>query len=231
MSYKKSRLSIAAAITLAYAGTCAALPPPGYDIHSAKLAAATAGTAATTAGTTAAAPAAAPAVVTAATPVAASLAASTTAAGATTPPSTHIPVDTLPRYAAPHVNFVVVVVSDFARGLAFYEQVLGMHERGRAQPDLRNFEVIVGFDDNPLSGGISVKYRGGVVEPKGNGSSAINLVVRDLAGIVGRVAAGGGTVVLPLARHDSAAMSYSFAIVKDPDGNVIELVEYHKGAK
>ena len=140
-------------------------------------------------------------------------------------------VDTLPRYAAPHFNFVVVVVSDPKRGLNFYEKALGMHERGRAQPDLKNFEVIVGFDDNPMSTGISVKYRNGVVNPKGNGSSAINLVVHDLAGIVGRVVPNGGSIVLPLARNDSATMSYSFAIVKDPDGNEIEMVEYHKGAK
>ena len=142
-----------------------------------------------------------------------------------------LPIDTLPRGAATHFNFVVVVVADFDRAFTFYTKALGMHERGRAQPDLKNFEVIVGYDNNLLTAGISIKYRNGLPNPRGNGSSAINLVVKDLAEMVGRVVPNGGKIVFPLARSDTPKASYSFAIVEDPDGNTIELVEYHKIAK
>ncbi len=141
-----------------------------------------------------------------------------------------LPIDTLPRVAATHFNFVVVGVADVDRALAFYTNVLGMHERGRAQPDLKNYEVIVGFDDHPTTTGISIKYRNGPPQPRGNGSSALNLVVQDLAAVVTRVVPKGGKIVLPLTRSDKPKRSYSFAIVEDPDGNVIELVEYHKAA-
>ena len=151
----------------------------------------------------------------------------------TLPPSTAVPlpVDTLPRVAATHINFVVVVAADIDRAVAFYTKALGMHERGRAQPDLKNFEVTVGYDNNPQTAGISIKYRNGLANPRGNGSSAINLVVVDLAAMVERVTQSGGKIVLPLARGDTPKASYSFAIVEDPDGNTIELVEYHWIAK
>ncbi len=141
---------------------------------------------------------------------------------------TAVPVDTLPRTAATHFNFVVVVVSDVDRAFAFYTDVLGMRERGRAIPDKKHFEIIVGFDDNPTMPGISIKYRNGPPNPRGNGSSAINLVVKDLAAIVARVVPMGGKIVLPLMRSDTPKMSNSFAIIEDPDGNMIELVEYHR---
>ena len=139
-----------------------------------------------------------------------------------------LPIDTLPRHAQPHFNFVVVGITDAARALAFYTQVLGMRERGRAQPDLKYFEIIVGFDNAPLTTAISLKYRNGPPQPRGNGSSALNLVVKDLQAMVGKVEAMGGKVTLPYLRKESPAMAYGFAVIEDPDGNVIELVEYFR---
>lgn len=142
-----------------------------------------------------------------------------------------IPVDTLPRFATPHFNFVTVVVSDANRALAFYTQALGMKERGRAQPDMKFFEIVVGFDDAPLTTGISLTYRGGVANPAGNGSSSINLVVKDLASIMAKVNAAGGQIVDGIQRIASAKVDYSMAHIKDPDGNAIELIEYHRIGK
>ena len=152
------------------------------------------------------------------------------AVGASTaaPPPPLPPFDNLPRHAQPHFNFVVVGVADAERAIAFYTQVLGMRERGRAQPDMQHFEVIVGFDDQPLTPGISLKYRNGPPQPRGNGSSALNLVVTGLQTRVAKVVAMGGRVNVPYARRDTPRLSYGFAVIEDPDGNVIELVEYFR---
>ncbi len=144
------------------------------------------------------------------------------------PPSRPLPFDNLPRHAQTHFNFVVLGVADAERAIAFYTQVLGMRERGRAQPDMQHYEVIVGFDDQPLTPGISLKYRNGPPQPRGNGSSALNLVVTGLQARVAQVAAFGGKVTLPYVRKDSPKLAYGYAVVEDPDGNVIELVEYHR---
>lgn len=138
-----------------------------------------------------------------------------------------VPIDTLPRHPETHLNFVVVGVADAERALAFYSTVLGMHERGRAQPDLHHFEIIVGFDDQPLTPGISLKFRG-IPTPRGNGSSALNLVVKGLPRRVADVERMGGKITLPYVRRDTPALSYGYAVIEDPDGNAIELVEYHR---
>jgi predicted enzyme related to lactoylglutathione lyase len=138
------------------------------------------------------------------------------------------PVDTLPRIAAPHFNFLTLVVADFDRAFAFYTAVLGMKERGRAQPNAQFYEVVMGFDQQPLTTGISLSWRNGPPAVRGNGASSINLVVRDLAGILTRVERYGGKLVTPLTRADGPRVAYSLARVEDPDGNALELVEYHR---
>jgi predicted enzyme related to lactoylglutathione lyase len=141
------------------------------------------------------------------------------------------PVDTLPRNAAPHFNFLTLVVADFDRAFAFYTAVLGMKERGRAQPNAQYYEVVMGFDQQPLSTGISLSWRNGPPAVRGNGASSINLVVQDLAGILTRVTRFGGRVVTPLTRADGPRVTYSLARIEDPDGNALELVEYHRIAQ
>jgi predicted enzyme related to lactoylglutathione lyase len=141
------------------------------------------------------------------------------------------PQDTLPRVAKPHVNFVTLRVADFDRAFAFYSRALGMRERGRAMPSADLFEVVMGFDTAPTSGGISLTYQKSANFPGANGSSSVNLVVRDLASILSRVPANGGQVTTPLVRGKTAKADYSLARVTDPDGNALELVEYHHIAR
>ena len=136
-------------------------------------------------------------------------------------------LDTLPRVARPHLNFVSLVITDLERSLKFYTGALRLRERGRAMPNTEFFEVVLGFDNSPVTAGISLTYRQGVAEPRGNGSSSINLVVKDLAGILQRVSMLGGKITQPLQRASSAYATYSLARVEDPDGNALELVEYH----
>ncbi len=145
-----------------------------------------------------------------------------------TPASEFTPRDTLPRYPAPHFNFVTLVVGDFDRAFAFYTQVLPLHERGRAMPNPDNFEVVLGFDNQPLTAGISLTVRREQPAVRGSGASSLNLVVRDLAGILARVPAGGGRILMPLQRGRTAKADYSLARITDPDGNTLELVEYHR---
>jgi hypothetical protein len=85
------------------------------------------------------------------------------------PQAGSVAVDTLPRLAVPHFNFLTLVVADFDRAFAFYSQVLGMHERGRAQPSADFFEVVMGFDQQLLSTGISLAWRNGPPQVRGNG--------------------------------------------------------------
>ena len=139
--------------------------------------------------------------------------------------------DTLPRVAKPHVNFVTLRVADFDRAFAFYSRALGMRERGRAMPNADLFEVVMGFDTAPTSGGISLTYHKGEVVTRGNGSSSVNLVVRNLAAILSRVPANGGQITTPLVHGKTAKAEYSLARVTDPDGNALELVEYHRIAR
>lgn len=138
------------------------------------------------------------------------------------------PLDTLPRVATPHINFVTLLVSDGERALNFYTEVLGMKERGRAEPNERFREIVVGYDLAPLAAGLSLTYRNGPPNPRGNGGSSINLVVLELAKIMSKVVAAGGHVVQPLVRADLPAVSYSIARIQDLDGNALELVEYHR---
>jgi predicted enzyme related to lactoylglutathione lyase len=139
-----------------------------------------------------------------------------------------LPIDTLPRVAVTHFNFVTLRVADMARALRFYSEALHMHERGRGQPDLRNYEVIVGYDDVPTGTAISLTYRDGVTEPRGNGSSSINLVVTNLREIVDRVVPLGGKITAPVQRVDGRSVAYSSARIEDPDGNALELIEYRR---
>ena len=145
-----------------------------------------------------------------------------------TPAADFTPRDTLPRNRLPHLNFVTLVVSDFDRAFAFYTQVLPLHERGRAMPNPDNFEVVLGFDNQPLTPGISLTIRREQPTVRGTGASSLNLVVRDLAGILARVPAGGGRILMPLQRGRTAKADYSLARIADPDGNTLELVEYHR---
>ena len=141
------------------------------------------------------------------------------------------PIDTLPRIATPHFNFLTLVVANFDRAFAFYTTALGMKERGRAQPNAQFYEVVVGFDQQPQSTGISLSWRNGPPAVRGSGASSINLVVRDLADILTRVARYGGRVVTPLTRVEGQRVSYSLARIEDPDGNALELVEYQRNAR
>lgn len=139
-----------------------------------------------------------------------------------------LPIDTLPRVAVTHFNFVTLRVADMERALRFYSEALHMHERGRGQPDLHNYEVIVGYDDVPTGTAISLTYRDGVTDPRGNGSSSINLVVTNLREIVDRVVPLGGKITAPLQRVDGRSAAYSSARIEDPDGNALELIEYRR---
>ena len=134
----------------------------------------------------------------------------------------------MPRIATPHLNFITLLVADFDRAYGFYTTALGMRERGRAMPSRENFEVVVGFDAAPLTPGISLTWRNGPPALRGNGSSSINLVVSDLASIMQRVVPAGGKVLMPLTKGVTPHAQYSLARVEDPDGNTLELVQYHR---
>jgi predicted enzyme related to lactoylglutathione lyase len=56
----------------------------------------------------------------------------------------------------------------------------------------------------------------------------VNIVVSGLADIMPRVTPAGGKVLMPLTRGTTSHGQYSLARIEDPDGNALELVEYHQ---
>jgi predicted enzyme related to lactoylglutathione lyase len=111
----------------------------------------------------------------------------------------------------PHFNFLTLFVADFNRAFSFYSQVLGMQERGRAQPNAQFYEVVMGYDQQPFSTGISLSWRNGPPAVRGNGASSINLVVSDLAGILTRVERYGGKLVTLLTSADGPPVACGLA--------------------
>jgi lactoylglutathione lyase len=117
-------------------------------------------------------------------------------------------------------------VSDMARSLTFYTKVFGMRVLntypGR-DGAIREKQLI--FTDTPMAGGINLIQRDTKIEAS-QGDRPIHLVIRvhDIHATCGRVAAAGGKVTRPPA--DAAGFGIWVAMVDDPDGQRLEVVQY-----
>ncbi len=113
-------------------------------------------------------------------------------------------------------------VSDLDRSADFYTRGLGLQEK--AKYDLGHMhEVLVGDDDGSVSI-LLVKYTSRSEAPEiGTGYEKIVLLVDDVAGAHERALAEGGTTEMEPKRLD--AMGITVAMVRDPDGYKVELVE------
>ena len=139
------------------------------------------------------------------------------------------------RYAMkPRWQFTRVNITDIDRSLNFYQHVLGLViKRQRRSPDFA--EIFLGFPgDSPLSTSIMLIFRKGATVPNGS-SESIGLAFEttnaqracDLAkangGVVNRLPQESGHE----ARRPGEGAIFT-AIITDPDGHHIELVEYRK---
>ena len=113
-------------------------------------------------------------------------------------------------------------VSDLDRSTEFYTRGLGLQEVGKY--DLGHMhEVLVGVEGDPVSI-LLIKYTGRTEAPDiGTGYEKIVLNCDDVAGAYERAMAEGGTSQLEPMRIE--AMGLTVAMVRDPDGYLIELVK------
>jgi catechol 2,3-dioxygenase-like lactoylglutathione lyase family enzyme len=122
----------------------------------------------------------------------------------------------------PRVTHVAYHVSDIDRALAFYVGVLGMKEQMRLPLGKGVHEVVLGFPESKAGGLIlmwnterSVSYQ------LGDGYSRIVLSVSDLDAALSLLA----QHATPVAKAATEAGPFRYALVKDPDGYVVELLQ------
>jgi lactoylglutathione lyase len=122
----------------------------------------------------------------------------------------------------PRVTHVAYHVADIDRALAFYSGLLGMKEVMRIPLGEGLQEVILGFPDSQAAGVILMWHADKKdARSLGNGYSRLVLNVSDVDAAIELLAKRGTPVVTQPTRYGSL----KFAMVKDPDGYVIELLQ------
>ena len=113
-------------------------------------------------------------------------------------------------------------VADLDRSADFYTRGLGLQEKGKY--DLGHMhEVLVGTDGDAVSI-LLIKYTSRSEAPDiGTGYEKIVLLCDDVAGAYERALAEGGTSEME--PRTIEAMGITVAMVRDPDGYKVELVE------
>jgi catechol 2,3-dioxygenase-like lactoylglutathione lyase family enzyme len=127
----------------------------------------------------------------------------------------------------PQVLHVAYHVADIERALGFYIGVLGMKETLRLPLGNHLSEVILAFPETK-SAGVILMWNS--QRPKstpikiGEGYSRVVLRVSDVEAGFAHLVKHNAPVVTPVTTHGNL----KFAMVKDPDGYVIELLEFQK---
>jgi lactoylglutathione lyase len=127
----------------------------------------------------------------------------------------------------PQVLHVAYHVADIERALGFYTGVLGLKETLRLPLGNNLSEVILAFPDSK-SAGVILMWN--TDRPKttpieiGQGYSRFVLRVSDVEGAFAHLVKHEAPVVTPVTTYGNL----KFAMVKDPDGYVIELLEFLK---
>jgi lactoylglutathione lyase len=125
----------------------------------------------------------------------------------------------------PRLSYVALNVLDEKRSLDFYVGVLGMSERRRIAPNAAFKEILLGFTQSPDDAGVLLVVRAGRDKPYeiGDGFSRFILHVANLDAIAKHLADAGVKLVRPITEVKDPPLRY--AMLKDPDGYLIELVQ------
>ena len=125
----------------------------------------------------------------------------------------------------PRILHVAYHVADIDRSLAFYVGVLGMEEQMRIDLSKTLHEVILNFPETK-GGGVILMWDTARTQPLqiGDGYSRFVLNVADIETALAQLVKYDTPVVTPLS--EAGAMRY--AMVKDPDGYVIELLQFKR---
>lgn len=123
-----------------------------------------------------------------------------------------------------HFAFTKLVVADLDRSGTFYREVFGLKEQGRVTADIagRRIDEIMYRTTAPGGGTFVLLRFEDLPEPSVDGVIP-GFVTGDVAGVVERAAAAGGTVVQP--PRDMPEHGVRVAFVTDLDGRLIEVVE------
>jgi catechol 2,3-dioxygenase-like lactoylglutathione lyase family enzyme len=126
----------------------------------------------------------------------------------------------------PRITHVAYYVSDIDRALEFYVGVLGLVEQMRIPLPGDEQEVVLGFPEG-RGGGLILMWsnKRDAAYALGDGYSRFVMTVSDVDGAVAHLAAHGTRIVSPPA--DAGPMRY--AMVADPDGYTIELLQLKRG--
>jgi len=122
----------------------------------------------------------------------------------------------------PRISHVSYHVADIDRALHFYVQVLGMKEQLRVQLGKTLHEVVLGFAD-PRAGGLILMWDTEQKAPieQTRGYSRFVLSVADVEGALQHLIKHETKVITQV----TDAKTLRYAMVKDPDGYVIELLQ------
>lgn len=122
----------------------------------------------------------------------------------------------------PRILYVGYHVNDIERALAFYVGALGMKEQLRLPLGKGEHEVVLGFPESK-SAGLVLMWNTERKTPyvPGDAYSRFVLSVSDIDAALQHLAKHGATPALPV----TDAGKFRYAIVKDPDGYLIELLQ------
>jgi lactoylglutathione lyase len=126
---------------------------------------------------------------------------------------------------SPRLSYVALNVLDEKRSLDFYVGILGMSERRRIVPNAAFKEILLGFTQSPNDPGVLLVVRASRDKPYeiGDGFSRFILNVGNLDAMAKHLADAGIKFVRPITEVKDPPLRY--AMLKDPDGYLIELVQ------
>ena len=126
----------------------------------------------------------------------------------------------------PRLSHVAYFVSDIERSLAFYVGALGLKEQLRLPLGKGVHEVVLGYPDNK-GAGVILMWNTNKTEPYqlGDGYSRFVISVSDLDGALRCLVEKKVQVV----QDATQAGNLKYAMVKDPDGYVVELLQFLRG--
>jgi len=121
-------------------------------------------------------------------------------------------------------GFTKLVVGDLDKAAAFYKSVCGLTEQARVDDRLGGRAISEIIFAPAYQGGASFVLLAYPDTPRpSSGEVILGFATQDVDAFVGQVLAGGGAVVdAPVSRPDHGVR---VAIVKDPEGHVIEVVQ------
>jgi lactoylglutathione lyase len=158
---------------------------------------------------------------------------STATAMTQTPPTAtqSAPNEVLPPWSnghgepLPRVGFVSFAVANLDRSLDFYVRVMGMSEQLRIPLPTGVMEIVLGYPDAPGRAAVVLMYDDKRAMPyeHGDAFSRFGLIVSGIDALIARLQQEGLTVITPPTASDSLKLTY--ALIRDPDDYVIELLQ------